>query len=457
MRKVLTVIFYLLIIATLNAQFHQGLYTFRNLPLNRLYNPSAEIINDKEILVPIVSHLQVESELYGISIQEIFSAKTANETIEEFISTKNGKEHVWVNEMVNLFYYGFKDETSTKFWSFGIYQEVQAYSFYPADVVDIAYYGNQLNKSYNVGDLRTQAIALTVYHAGLTFIPKRKKYTLGGRVKIYNSLASVDAVHNKGSLTTIKDTQTNKEQILLDGKLRANSSGLNSINSSSQIIKNSFFSGNMGIGIDVGATYYFDKNWSTTMSIIDVGAVYSSVDISNYQASGKHSFEGVIIDNPTNESGDFWDDMVDRYKADFESSSNQNNYIFTMPPKIIGSVTYSLGKSKRNRNNDNNICPYDSNTFTTANHFFTFTSYNKLLHNYWDWALGISYMGELNPWLGVQTNYLFSTYDKTNIGAGISLKFSPIILYFSVDNIPGLFDLNNVSSAGAFIGINIVL
>ena len=103
MKKLLAIIFLILIITPLKAQFHQGLYTFRNLPLNRLYNPSAEIRNEKEVLFPLISHLQVESELYGFTLQEIFSNSTANQTLEEFISTKNGREHLWINEMINLF------------------------------------------------------------------------------------------------------------------------------------------------------------------------------------------------------------------------------------------------------------------------------------------------------------------------------------------------------------------
>ena len=456
MKKVLATILLILIITPLKAQFHQGLYTFRNLPLNRLYNPSAEIRNEKEVLFPLISHLQVESELYGFTLQEIFSNNTANQTLEGFISTKNGREHLWINEMINLFYYGFSDKTSTKFWSFGVYQEVQAYSFYPADVVDVAYSGNQLDKKYNAGDLRTQGVALTVYHAGLTYKPKYRKYTFGGRIKIYNSMASVDAVHNNGSFTTIKNTSTNKVDILIDGKIRANSSGLNSFSSGTQIVKNSIFSGNMGLGADIGATYEFNYRWSTSISIIDVGAIYSSVDNSNYQLKGKHTFEGVTVYDPDSSSGDFWDEMVDRFNDDIEQSSNNNSFILTMPPKLFASVSYTIGGNKRRHINDNSNCSYHSSNYFTPKHHFTFTSYNKLLHNYWDWALGISYMGEINPWLGVQTNYLFSPYDKTNIGAGISFKINHVLIYFSIDNIPGLFDLNNTHSAGVFTGINIV-
>ena len=183
MKKILIFILFIITVTPVKAQFHQGLYTFRKLPLNRLYNPSTEIRNEKEVLLPIISHIQIESQLYGFTLQEIFSNSTANQTLENFIKTKDGREHIWINEMVNLFYYGFRDKSTTKFWSFGIYQEVQAYSFYPADIVDVAYYGNQLDKKYNAGNLRTQGVALTVYHAGLTYNPKYNKYTLVERLQ----------------------------------------------------------------------------------------------------------------------------------------------------------------------------------------------------------------------------------------------------------------------------------
>ena len=457
MRKLLVSILFLLLITPLKAQFNQGLYTFRNLPLNRLYNPSAEILNDKEILIPLVSHVQAQTEIYGFSIQEIYSNEKANETIESFIKNKNGKEHFWANDLVNLFYYGFRDESSTKFWSFGVYQETQSYGFYPTDLVDLFYNGNELDRSYNVGDLRSQALALTVYHAGLTYKPKNSNYTFGGRIKLYNALATVDATHNKGTITTIKEKGTNEEFILIDGSFGVRTSGLSSINDKSQLIKNSIFSGNMGLGIDLGATYTFNKNWSTSISLIDIGTIYNTSNISNTQVIGTHKFEGVIIHTTDDPNTDFWQKMIDQYNADVESGKNTNNYFSIVPPKLFASVTYTIEGRKRKYKKYSKDCSCKSKSFFTTKHYFTFSNYNKLLHNYWDWALGVSYMGEINSWFGIQANYLFSPYDKTNIGAGVSFRFYPVLIYVSVDNIPGLLDINNAHSYGLFAGINIVL
>jgi len=457
MKKLLVSILFLLFITSLKAQFNQGLYTFKHLPLNRLYNPSAEIINEKEILIPVISHIGIQSELAGITIQEIFSNQTANQTIENFIATKNGREHLWNSEMINLFYYGFKDKKDNKFWSFGIYQESQAYSFYPADLVKVAYEGNKLDQKYNANDLRVQAVAMTVYHIGLTYKPKRSKYTFGGRVKLYNSLASVDAVNNKGYFSTEKNSNTNQEYIILDGKIRANSSGLNTEYTTAKIIKNSIFSGNIGLGVDLGLTYEIDRNWKTSLSLIDLGAIYNSRNIENYQINGTYKFEGVKIYDPITQSEDFWQVKKDNFKEDIENGVNQNNFILTLPPKLFASATYTIEGEKRRTRGSRANCSFKASNFFTPKHYFTLTSYNRLLHNYWDWAIGISYLGELNEWLGIQTNYLFSPYDKTNIGAGVSLKFKPIIFYFSVDNIPGLLDLNTAHSAGAIVGLNIIL
>ena len=457
MKKILASILLLIVITPVNAQFHQGLYTFRNLPLSRMYNPSLEFENDKEILLPIISHVQVQGQIYGTNLDEIFSSATAEQTIENFIATKNGKEHLWVDEMINLFYYGFKDKSSTKFWSFGIYHEIQGYTFYPADVVDVAYNGNQLNKTYTVNDIRSQATALTVYHAGLTYKPKKKKYTLGGRVKIYNALGAIDATGNKGSVTTIKDTINFKEQILINGIIRANSSGTTAYteNTYSQIFKNSIFSGNIGLGIDFGATYFFDKNWSASFSVIDFGAIYFSQDLANYKIEGVHNFEGAIIYNPTSSSEDFWDQMINNLKEDIKYGENKNSFLYKMPPKIIASATYThRGKRKQSKSDQCSIFRKKPDYFY---HYFTFTSYNKLLYNYWDWALGVSYMGEINSWFALQANYLFSPYDKTNFGIGVSFNFEPVLFYLSVDNVLGLNNLNKANSAGAFVGINLVL
>jgi hypothetical protein len=459
-RKLFLIILFLISILELNAQFYQGLYTFKNLPLNRLYNPSADIRYEKEILPPLISHIQVQGQLYGTSLSEIFSPQSANATIESFITNKNGNEHTWLSEKMNILYFGFRDNTVTNYWSFGIYQELQSFGFYPADYVDFAYNGNANNigGSYDISHFRGQLNAMTVYHAGLTYKPPKEKYTLGGRIKIYNSFATIDASHNNGSITTQLNTQSNKANILIDGQLNLKTSGLAAFSSKSQsqIGTNFIVSGNMGLGFDLGATYHFNKHWSTSASIIDVGAIYSSFDVKKYSATGKHNFEGAIIVDPNKNAEDFWVEMIEKFNEDIVYGESTKGFIATLPPKIFASVSYSVTGMSYTSNNSVTNCSNRTKKYIDTDHTFSFTSYNKVLGNYWDWALGVSYLGELNSWLAIQGNYLYSPYDTTNFGAGISARFGWVLFYVSADNIPGLLNLNEAHSAGAMAGINIV-
>ena len=458
MKKIVLVILFVLSVFSLKAQFNQGLYTLKNLPLNRLYNPSAEIRYEKEILTPLISHLQVQGELYGTNLEEIFSNKSATKTIESFIKNKSGKEHAWLSEKINLLYFGFRDNTSTNYWSFGVYQELQSYTFYPADIVDLVYNGNKLDRSYNLGSFSGQLNAMTVYHAGLTYFPKGKKYNFGGRIKIYNSFATIDATGNEGNIKTIIDTKTNKASILLDGNLKLRTSGLGSFSSKSnnQLGTSPIYSGNLGLGFDLGATYHFDKHWSASASIIDIGTIYSKNDVSNYKATGVHNFEGALISDPNDTSQDFWIEMIDNFNDDITYDENNKSFFSTLPPKVFASLSYSItGLSYISRNPVRN-CAQRTKKDLNYDHSFTLTSYNKLLYNYWDWTIGVSYLGELNSWLAIQGNYIYSPYDKTNFGAGISARFGWVLMYVSADNIPGLFNLNTANSAGVMAGINIV-
>lgn len=444
------------------AQFNQGLYISENLPLHRLINPSAEFSGEKEILLPFISHIDVQSQLYGFTLQEIYSNENANTTLERFIETKTGKEHAWVSNKINLAYIGFADYTNTKFWSFGIYQESQSYTFYPKDLVDIAYYGNANNfdRKYQVNDIKAKSNAMMVYHVGLTFAPKHKKYTFGGRIKIYNSFLTLDASRNNGNISTVVNS-INKADIILDGSFNANASGINTFTNSSyaEIVKKIFYSGNLGLGFDIGGTYYINRDWIISGSLLDLGAIYSSNDVQGYSIKGFHDFEGTVIKDPNSTSTDFWEKMINDFNANIVAKENRDNFVTTLTPKLIGSISYNFSKNKKLYSKNkrtpkvkNNSCNYNN-----WNHTIKLTSYNRLLRNYWDWALGVSYYGKLNNWFAVQTNYLYSPYDPTNIGLGVSFNIKTVLFYISVDNIPGLLNLNKANSAGAMIGINFII
>jgi hypothetical protein len=200
----------------------------------------------------------------------------------------------------------------------------------------------------------------------------------------------------------------------------------------------------------------FNENWSASISAIDVGAIYFSQDISNYHVSGYHEFEGAIIRDP-DDNTDFWDEMIKNFNEDIESGANEDNFIYSIPPKVFASITYAFDKKKYRSKEYMNSCSYEGVDKDVRKHYLSFISYNRFLRRYLDWALGISYLGELTPRLAIQANYLFSPYDRTNFGIGASFRIKPIVLYFFIDNIPGLIDLNNASSAGVSLGFNVVL
>src|SRR5690606_29461661 len=72
----------------------------------------------------------------------------------------------------------------------------------------------------------------------------------------------------------------------------------------SHVLGRAFFGGNLGVGLDLGATYEINRNWTVSASILDLGAVFHTNDVENYRAHGSYNLTGINLLFPSLEDGE---------------------------------------------------------------------------------------------------------------------------------------------------------
>lgn len=124
---------------------------------------------------------------------------------------------------------------------------------------------------------------MTVYHVGINK-KMDHKLTLGGRLKIYSGIFNVESTNNNGYFTT-RDSPNgpNYYRHFADNlDIRVNTSGYASLKDNNKtveeatadLLKRSFFGGNIGVGVDFGATYKIEDKITVTGSVQDLGMMF---------------------------------------------------------------------------------------------------------------------------------------------------------------------------------------
>ena len=174
---------------------------------------------------------------------------------------------------------------------------------------------------------------LTVYHLGWN---KRmdNKLTLGARLKLYSGIFNVESTDNSGTFTTRETPEgLNYYRHFASGiDIRVNTSGYASLKddsktvqeASKEILKRSFFGGNVGAGIDLGATYKIDQNFVVTGAIQDFGLMYQREDVENYLYYGTYETSGIEPLFPEVAPGGkaipYWDIFEDEVDANLKGT-----------------------------------------------------------------------------------------------------------------------------------------
>lgn len=455
MRKY-SLIFILLVSLGCFSQNKQILYNFTSVPQSMLSNPGSDVGYKWFVGIPLLSGFSANMGSSSFSVYDLFANNGVdfNTKLRNVVFSTSRNDKVSLNQQLELFSGGFKlgDWQDNAYLSFGLYQEFDVLTYMPKDYAILLLDGNQnyLGKVFDMGDLNARGEMLSVFHIGY-HKKVNDKLILGARGKIYSSIFNVSSTKNSGYFYTIQGSNSIYDQVISANGL-VNTSGLTNYlenysgNAKSDIIKKTLLGGNLGLGLDLGLTYYPKENLQFTASLIDIGFINQTKEIESYRWQGYYNYVGLTPDFILGSSNDILDEFNDAIPLD----TLHTKYRTWRPLKFNSSVQYSFGDG---RSSDCNCTGDNENKYTNsvgAQLFAMATPRTPLM------ALTAFYRRQIFDSLEMKATYTVDSFSTKNIGLGLSTTLGKVNFYILADNLLEYQDISKAHSLSLQLGLNVI-
>ena len=442
-----------LIFSIANAQNKQILYDFAGLPQTLLVNPGAEVSNKFYFGFPLFSQVAVQGGFTGFSAYDIFADDgiNINTKISDAIKGFGKSEFTELNQQLEVLSGGFL-LNEKMYLSFGYYQETTVLAKIPRDVIDLLYEGNSdINRQYSIEKLSARAELLGVFHVGISK-KINEKWQVGARAKLYSSALNVNSKQSTGSLATTFGSNNIYKQQLENIDFLLQTSGVffedTDVLTPAYYVKKMFLGGNLGLGIDLGFTHHFKKQWTVSGSAIDLGFIYNTQDVKSYGLKGDFEVDGFDLNFDDQDPSDYWIDLEDRFNEELVLDTITSKYISTRPLKLNAAVNYAFGKKLDN-------CRFDKRPGLYSNKVGVQLFSNVgAVHTYLAATLFFERWFSKN--FQAKITYTADPYSFKNLGMGIATQLGPVNLYVLADNLLNLNNLYAAKSVNIQVGLNFI-
>jgi Family of unknown function (DUF5723) len=460
MRKVVF-LFCLFVVTNLTAQNKQLQYNFTDIPQSLMTNPGADVKYKWYVGVPFLSGISMNVGSSGFSAYDLFANDGVdfNTKLRSVLSKTTHNDVLSLNQKLELFSGGFRigTEDNRSYLSFGLYQEFDFLSYVPQDIATLAIDGNKnyMGKRFNLADLSAKVDLLSVFHIG---IHKKIKDNLivGARAKIYSSIFNASSVDNAGYIYTNTSTDSYYEQIVYSN-LQLNTSGFaqyndanNTSNAAADVKKGILLGGNLGLGLDLGLTYYPQSNVQFTASVIDLGYISHTKEVESYSYKGFYNYKGLVphFNNENAAQANYQD-----FKNAIVLDTLHTKYTTWRPTKFNASAQYSF-EEERVVDGSCNCEGTDPSIFyksTVGAQLFAMTTPKSPLY-----ALTAFYKRNFSRSFQMKATYTVDSFSFTNLGLGMSTKVGPVNFYVLADNLLSYADVSKANSLSFQLGLNVI-
>jgi hypothetical protein len=461
MRKIVF-LFCLFVVTNLSGQNKQLLYNFTDIPQSLMTNPGADVKYKWFAGVPLLSGISMNVGSSGFSAYDLFANDGIdfNTKLRSVLSKTTSNDVLTLNQQLELFSGGFRIGTvdNRSFLSFGLYQEFDFLSYVPHDIATLAINGNidYLGKRFNLADLSVKADLLSVFHIGM-HKKIQENLIIGARAKIYSNIFNASSITNTGYIYTNTSTDSFYEQIVYSN-IELNTSGFsqyNDVNNNSNVgtdvKKGILIGGNLGLGLDLGLTYYPQSNVQFTASIIDLGSIKHSKNVESYSYKGFYNYKGLV---PKFNSENAAQANFQEFKEAIVLDTLNSKYTTWRPTKLNTSAQYSF-EEERVVDGACNCEGTDPSIFyksTLGAQLFVMTTPKSPLY-----ALTAFYKRNFSKSFQMKATYTVDSFSFTNLGLGMSTKGGPVNFYLLADNLLSYADISKANSISFQLGLNVIL
>ncbi len=445
------------------AQNKQLLYNVDDLPQTLLSNPGASIAFEKHIGIPLFSGISFSAGSTGVSVYDIFQeGGDINARIRDVLFSLDNKDAFLFNQQLELASFGWKSKFSENYYSAGLYQETDVIAYFPKDLAVLAYEGNAnyLNTPFQFSDISVAAEVISVYHFGVNK-EISKKLRVGGRAKLYMSIANINSTGNEGFFITrtTPDGPNFLQHEVQGASVTANTSGLRSIidgdAGAGSAAGRAILSNNLGVGFDIGGTYTFNSFWTATASIIDVGAIFHTKDLRNYRVSGSYATSGIELQFPDVLDGEqlsnYWQNLENEFEENLPYEDElENSYTTWRPTKFNASVNRGFG-ANLNGDCDCTNGGVDRYAMNVGVQLFAIKRPRSL-----QGAATVYVDTVWSRLLRTKMTYTYDAFSNRNVGLLLSTKINKFNVYLAADNLLDYSNLAKAQSASVQFGFQLL-
>ena len=466
MMRFFHLIFFIFFFGNLVGQNRQLLYNFNDLPQNLMSNPGAETNFDMHVGFPLLSGMHLSAGSSEVSLYDIFqkgAPGSINNRIRDKLEDLSRNDFFTVNEQLEILSLGWRDR-KRRYFSAGVYQELDVFLYFPKDPAVLAYEGNKnyIGKEFRFSDFAFTADVVNVFHFGFTNYYS-EDFNYGFRGKIYSGVLNGYSVGNRGVFKTEVSPEGPNlyRHYLSDIDILVKTAGyadlvdsdnVTGLSTMSELAKRAFFGGNLGLGLDMGFTWYPSDQYRITGSILDIGFINHSKNTENYRYYGDYETDGIELLFPgTGESSpaywDRWEDDLDRHLKD---ETLYNSYVTWRPVKLNASIDYGFVENAEPCN-----CHKPMGRRRYFNHIGLHIFAMKRprgLH----YATTLSYDKTFNRNFRAKVSYTADSFSYTNLGLLVSGSLYNFNVYLAADNLLGYTNLARAHNASLQLGLQLI-
>jgi hypothetical protein len=400
---------------------------------NPAFRPTAKLY----IGFPMLSSIYIGMGHNAFDFNDVVN-KRSDDSLEltfDNVMDKMGKVNYFSTDvMFEMLGFGFK--VKKNYFSFSMSTKVSEHLSYPRELLSLAWKGDgqYVGKTADFTGLGLNMSHYYEYALGFARDVKLfdMDFVVGGRLKYLAGLMNVSTKRNTIKLGVAENdfALTAQTDVLLNCSLPQpiyNQLDSNEFNNKCDYDPRYYFFNplNKGLGIDLGASYKLNNQFSFGASIVDLGYIkwkYRPKNITSNVES--FTFDGINVDNIVNGiDSTALQNQVDSIKDVFQVSKTENAYSTSLPTKIYLTGVFTL-------------TPNDKVGLLIRNEFF-----NKRIHP----ALALSYNKRVLNMLSASISYSMISRSYANIGLGVAVNFGPFEMYLVTDNINKFLPLKMAS------------
>ena len=483
MYKQLLNIGFIFFVISCYAQNKQLTYNFDQLPQTLMSNPGAVVNYKNHIGIPLLSsiYLQVGATNKNVTDNNVIAGESSASGVLRNMNDINDlstDDYFQFNQQIEVLYGGIRLKNEKHYVSFGMYEEMDGFSLYPEDIVEIYFNGDdrdgdgipEFDRVTNLNQLNIIGNLKGVYHVGISS-KMNDRLNIGARLKLISGSLNFNSINNTGNYQLSQSESSGLYHHNFDNmNVIFNSSGFSvsetgdfETDTGSYIQGLFFANGNFGVGIDLGITYQATDRVTVTASVLDLDYINYSNDITSYIIVNDFLVKDKdYFDPPFGGEGEYWKDKIDDYRYyygdDLPLDTININYNNFGSPILNASAGYVLSNRTKGakpvfRDVKCDKCLYNKGLYTSELGIQTYTIFRPEKIG---WAVTAYYSREFNQYINAKITYTYDNFSPYNIGLGISTHYRRLNFYATLDNLLYLPRLKDSNYQSLQLGFNFI-